>query len=84
MFTRLQKANFCSATLKILHDPEKSQFKVFLNNKKAFLQYSQNDDTMNFEHTLVPEVFQGKGVGKKLVEVYNFDNIFQNCIYLLD
>ncbi|XP_055617811.1 protein NATD1-like [Toxorhynchites rutilus septentrionalis] len=69
-FTRLSKAQFCSSVLKIQHDPVRSEFNVFLNDHKAYLSYTIDDRNkrISLNHTEVPEVFRGKGVGKKLVE----------------
>lgn len=69
--TRLAKANFCSSVLTVKHDPVRSEFTVSLHDSKAFVSYTydQKNRKISIDHTEVPQIFQGKGVGKKLVEV---------------
>ncbi|XP_001861868.2 protein NATD1 [Culex quinquefasciatus] len=68
--TRLAKAEMCSGVLQIGHDPTQAEFSVHLNESKAFLSYrlDRKARVLSLDHTEVPAVFQGKGVGKKLVE----------------
>uniref|UniRef100_A0A023EFS8 Protein NATD1 n=2 Tax=Aedes albopictus TaxID=7160 RepID=A0A023EFS8_AEDAL len=68
--TRLATANFCSDTLTVQHDRRNSEFSVHLHDSKAFVSYTydQKSNKISIDHTEVPSVFQGKGVGKKLVE----------------
>ncbi|EAT35754.1 AAEL012108-PA [Aedes aegypti] len=68
--TRLVKANFCSDALMVQHDHQNSEFAVHLHDSKAFVSYTydQRKNRISIDHTEVPSVFQGKGVGKKLVE----------------
>lgn len=68
--TRLAKANLCSSALTVQHDPKNSEFAVRLHDSKAFVSYTfdQKNRRISIDHTEVPQIFQGKGVGKKLVE----------------
>ncbi|XP_063707923.1 protein NATD1-like [Culicoides brevitarsis] len=68
IFTRSQRAQFSSNGLKVLHFPEEKEFAVTIDAQKAFLSYSRQGDLMELEHTEVPEVFRGKGVGKLLAQ----------------
>lgn len=67
MFTRSQRAGFSSEGLKVLHDSGAREFRVNLDNHKAFLSYNLRDKVLDINHTEVPEVFRGKGVAKLLV-----------------
>lgn len=69
IFTRGQRARFSTDGLKVLHNPAKSEFTIHFDTHKAFLKYQQHGDLIELEHTEVPEVFRGKGVGKLLAEV---------------
>jgi len=47
----------------------RGQFEANDNGKKAgFMTYSRHDDRIVLEHTEVDPEYQGRGVGKKLVE----------------
>ncbi|XP_053698180.1 protein NATD1-like [Sabethes cyaneus] len=64
------RSSFCSKAFTVEHDRERSEFNVKLHNSKAFLNYScdKPNRTIILNHTEVPAVFQGKGVGKQLAE----------------
>lgn len=69
IFTRGQRAHFSTNGLKVLHNTAESEFTIHLDTHKAFLKYQKNGDLIELEHTEVPEVFRGKGVGKLLAQV---------------
>ncbi|XP_062549361.1 protein NATD1-like [Armigeres subalbatus] len=68
--TRLVTSSFSSSALTVQHDPANSEFAIHLHGSKAFVSYTHDrqNNKISIDHTDVPEVFQGKGVGKKLVE----------------
>uniref|UniRef100_A0A336KIQ3 Protein NATD1 n=1 Tax=Culicoides sonorensis TaxID=179676 RepID=A0A336KIQ3_CULSO len=68
IFTRSQRAQFSTNGLKVIHKPEDSEFVVEFDAQKAFLKYSKKGNLIELEHTEVPEVFRGKGVGKLLAQ----------------
>lgn len=69
IFTRSQRAQFSTDGLKVEHILAESEFAVQFDAQKAFLKYSKKGDLIELEHTEVPEVFRGKGVGKLLAQV---------------
>lgn len=74
MYTKSQVQQFTSAisTASVQHDPKNSHFYVTLGDHKAFVEYSLAGNVMKLNHTVVPEIFGGKGVGKVLAEVCVF------------
>jgi len=52
----------------IIHDPEKSQFKMRIGKFLAIIDYKIRKDKMYLIHSEVPYHLQGKGFGKLLVE----------------
>lgn len=69
IFTRSQRASFSTDGLRVEHNAKKSEFVVEFDAQKAFLTYRRKGDLIELEHTEVPEVFRGKGVGKLLAQV---------------
>ncbi|XP_055598977.1 protein NATD1-like [Uranotaenia lowii] len=69
-FTRLARAQFSSEGLPIQHNEAEFEFQAKLQGQKAFLSYrlDKGKRRISFDHTEVPAVFQGKGVGRKLVQ----------------
>ena len=55
--------------IEIKHDQKGQEFVVTLQNDTAELSYSRpREDVIDFQHTFVPESFQGKGIGSKLIK----------------
>lgn len=71
MLTRSQTASFSVASepLDVVHDQKNRKFFIELHSHEAILSYTKKGNTLVLEHTVVPEVFQGKGVGKILAKV---------------
>ncbi|XP_055549689.1 protein NATD1-like [Wyeomyia smithii] len=67
---KLVRKSICSKAVTVEHDHQKSEFIVELHNDKAFLSYScdKPNRMIILNHTEVPAVFRGKGVGKQLAE----------------
>lgn len=54
---------------KVKNNEELSQFEAELDGEKALVGYrAEADGTLNLLHTEVPEKFEGKGVGSRLVK----------------
>ncbi|KAJ6639968.1 Protein NATD1 [Pseudolycoriella hygida] len=70
MYTKSQVKQFTSAisTESVQHDQKNSNFYVTLGDHKAFIEYSLAGNVMKLNHTVVPEIFGGRGVGKVLAE----------------
>jgi predicted GNAT family acetyltransferase/glutaredoxin len=52
----------------IVHDKTNKQFKLTINGEIAKVTYSISDRKMSLNHSEVPSVFRGQGIGKILVE----------------
>jgi hypothetical protein len=53
----------------IQHLPEESRFVVRVEGEEAELTYRRVDDTtLDYDHTYVPTVFRGRGIGARLVK----------------
>ncbi|MDX1692446.1 MAG: GNAT family N-acetyltransferase [Ketobacteraceae bacterium] len=56
-----------NASNDIVHDAESKSFEIKLaDGSVASLSYRLNGNTAYYEHTYVPESFQGKGIAAKL------------------
>lgn len=52
----------------IQHDKRGQEFTISLNGDTAELSYARpSTDVIEFQHTYVPESFQGRGIGSKLI-----------------
>lgn len=72
--TRSRAAQLATAAVKldVEHDPKSKLFYISLNDDKAYIQYTKNDNddsVINLDHTVVPDSFGGRGVGKILAKV---------------
>nr|CAD7258814.1 unnamed protein product [Timema shepardi] len=61
-------SQFSSENFPVHHDKRASQFYVKIGKDKATIQYEKLNSTLDLQHTDVPEVFQGKGLGKILAK----------------
>nr|CAD7403138.1 unnamed protein product [Timema poppensis] len=62
-------SQFSSENFPVHHDKSASQFYVKIGKDKATIQYEKLNSTLDLQHTDVPEVFQGKGLGKILAKI---------------
>lgn len=53
----------------IVHDADNREFFFEIGNDKAFLSYRRTGNVLHMDHTVVPDVFHGKGYGKLLAKV---------------
>jgi predicted GNAT family acetyltransferase len=44
------------------------RFEVELDGETAYAKYRLGDDRITFPHTVVPEAFEGRGIGSALVK----------------
>lgn len=58
-----------SITPQIQHDLENMCFFTDLGTSRAFLSYTQIGNIIQMEHTEVPPMYAGKGLGKLLAKV---------------
>lgn len=55
--------------MEVTNSEQLSRFEIEIEGKKAFISYQQAaDGNFNLLHTEVPEKFEGKGIGSKLVK----------------
>ncbi|MEP6924346.1 MAG: GNAT family N-acetyltransferase [Pyrinomonadaceae bacterium] len=54
--------------LTVTDNREERRFEVELEDKKAFIEYTDDGDVVTMTHTEVPASFEGKGVGSYLVK----------------
>ncbi|HEX8197867.1 MAG TPA: GNAT family N-acetyltransferase [Pyrinomonadaceae bacterium] len=54
--------------LKVIDNKEKERFEIDLDGKTALIDYSEQNGVVAMTHTEVPQEFEGKGVGSKLVK----------------
>uniref|UniRef100_A0A182M0X1 Protein NATD1 n=1 Tax=Anopheles culicifacies TaxID=139723 RepID=A0A182M0X1_9DIPT len=69
MASRISAKRMCSTIVK--NDSSRNKFVIELSKTdEAYLQYTEdrNKNVISLEHTYVPEMGKGKGLGKKLVE----------------
>jgi len=51
----------------ITHNTDLQRFESEMDGSFAVLEYSMQGDKVSFDHTFVPPVFRGKGMGAALV-----------------
>ena len=56
-------------SLEVKNNQTKNQFEANLDGKTALIKYQkETDGTLNLFHTEVPDEFEGKGIGSRLVK----------------
>ncbi|AWY21549.1 GNAT family N-acetyltransferase [Moraxella bovis] len=73
----------------ITHNPATQRFEVTIDGHTGFLSYEViDDDTLNYNHTIVPKELGGRGLGTALVKHaldYARDNgkkVVPNCSFV--
>lgn len=52
----------------IIHNTDTKHFELQKDGHTAFISYQESDDTLIYEHTIVPDALGGQGIGSKLVK----------------
>lgn len=52
---------------KVIHDKDKSQFIITIDNKEAYVDYNIEQNKMNLYHTYTDPALRGKGLAAKVV-----------------
>ena len=53
---------------KVIHDKDKSQFIITIDNKEAYVDYNIEQNKMNLFHTYTDPELRGKGLAAKVVK----------------
>lgn len=62
-----------SSISQVIHKPSEKVFSLKLNDGVGTVQYQKEGNIYNLMHTLVPDAYQGKGVGSHIAkEVLNY------------
>ncbi|WP_394261874.1 GNAT family N-acetyltransferase [Moraxella boevrei] len=75
--------------MEIIHKTDNQRFETVIDGVIAYLSYKKvNDNTLDYNHTIVPDELGGRGVGKALATFaldYARDNnlkIVPNCSFV--
>jgi predicted GNAT family acetyltransferase len=52
---------------RVIHDKDKKQFIITIDNKEAYVDYNIEDNRMNLYHTYTDPELRGKGLAAKVV-----------------
>ncbi|WP_435979679.1 GNAT family N-acetyltransferase [Psychrobacter sp. DM4] len=52
----------------ISHNQNAKRFETSIDNNTGYISYQERGDTLVYDHTIVPEVLGGRGVGSALVK----------------
>ena len=56
-------------SLKITHNDEANRFEATVDDLTSYISYQeQGDDTLIYDHTVVPKALEGRGIGSALVK----------------
>ena len=53
-------------TLKVVNDEAAHRFEIVIEGQTAFAEYSLTEHNLTLPHTVVPDEFEGRGVGSQL------------------
>ena len=54
--------------LTITHRPEAHRFETTIDGQTGYISYKERDNTLIYDHTIVPQSLGGQGVGSALVK----------------
>ncbi len=57
-----------TAPATIADNPAQNRFETTIDGHVAFVDYKLDGKTISFEHTIVPDALQGRGLGGQLVQ----------------
>ena len=52
----------------VIDNPSANRFETTIENHVAYVDYKLDGKTISFEHTIVPDALQGRGLGGQLVQ----------------
>ena len=54
--------------LTITHDEQANRFETSIDGHTGYISYQERDDTLVYDHTIVPQELGGRGIGSALVK----------------
>ena len=54
--------------LDIVHNEQANRFETTVDGQTSYISYQDRDDTLVYDHTIVPQQLGGRGIGSALVE----------------
>ncbi len=54
--------------LTITHDEQAKRFEISIDGHTGYISYQERDDTLVYDHTIVPQELGGRGIGSALVK----------------
>lgn len=54
--------------LTITHDKQAKRFETSIDGHTGYISYQERDDTLVYDHTIVPQELGGRGIGSALVK----------------
>ena len=54
--------------LTIAHDEQAKRFETSIDGYTGYISYQERDDTLVYDHTIVPQELGGRGIGSALVK----------------
>ena len=54
--------------LTITHDEQAKRFESSIDGHTGYISYQERDDTLVYDHTIVPQELGGRGIGSALVK----------------
>ncbi|PWK13685.1 hypothetical protein C8D84_104167 [Psychrobacter immobilis] len=54
--------------LTITHDEQAKRFETSIDGYTGYISYQERDDTLVYDHTIVPHELGGRGIGSALVK----------------
>ena len=55
-------------TPEIIHNQSANRFETSIDNQTSYISYQERDDTLVYDHTIVPQALGGRGIGSALVK----------------
>lgn len=52
----------------ITHNHQANRFELIQDGQTAYISYQASDDTLTYDHTIVPDLLSGQGIGSQLVK----------------
>ena len=57
-----------SSDINIIHNQKAQRFETTIDGQTGYISYQDHDNTLTYDHTIVPQSLGGRGVGSALVK----------------